>query len=278
MKYTPDTLLQIYLDGSFTEDAQVEFDRLMREDPLFAEGVVRAVEQRLGSVPADAMARMEARLDEGIQDVWDSHKPSPWGKALQWGAKGLLALAVAGGVFWGLSEWRPGWLPARWGGAATGPDGVEGKVDLVLREKAVDERIPGAQAAPGSRPEAKRAVPPPAEEVEVMIPIPPPGGARVPKVITPSGPPSTSSWIQEGDSARIEIELDATQEVLVTILDPSGRLVRTLYRGTMTAGTPFVDWDGRDDTGLPVPPGDYTVVFEAGGKRLSDVLSIRAYH
>ena len=63
MKFSPDSLLQIYLDGSFTEEAQTEFDRLIRKDPVFAERVTQAVAERVGPLPEAALSAIESKLD-----------------------------------------------------------------------------------------------------------------------------------------------------------------------------------------------------------------------
>jgi flagellar hook assembly protein FlgD len=41
------------------------------------------------------------------------------------------------------------------------------------------------------------------------------------------------------------------------IYDPSGRLVRTLVSGSMSAGEHSVAWDGKDDRGHAVNAGIY---------------------
>ena len=50
----------------------------------------------------------------------------------------------------------------------------------------------------------------------------------------------------------------------VSLHDVNGRLVRELYRGTLSQLTFDVAWDGRDGTGALAPPGLYLARFEAG--------------
>jgi hypothetical protein len=47
------------------------------------------------------------------------------------------------------------------------------------------------------------------------------------------------------------------ERVTLSILDPTGRVVRTLHDGGMTAGAHAAEWDGRDARGAEVPAGMY---------------------
>ncbi len=78
MKFTPENLLQIYLDGSFTDEAQTAFDELMKKDPNFAEKVTQAVSERLGNAPGMRVDDIATRLDAKIDGIWEQYKPSPW--------------------------------------------------------------------------------------------------------------------------------------------------------------------------------------------------------
>lgn len=56
----------------------------------------------------------------------------------------------------------------------------------------------------------------------------------------------------------IRFQLPSSGKVRLEIVDPSGRLVRTLVDGvTMAAGTQQSIWDGRDDAGRPAGTGTY---------------------
>lgn len=78
MKFTPDNLLQIYLDGSFTEEAQAAFDELMKKDPKFSEKVTQSVAERLGTAPGMRIDDIASHLDSKIDAIWEQYKPSPW--------------------------------------------------------------------------------------------------------------------------------------------------------------------------------------------------------
>jgi len=62
----------------------------------------------------------------------------------------------------------------------------------------------------------------------------------------------------------------ATANVQVVIKDGAGKAVRTLDLGTQPAGLARFNWDGMDDSGAPVPPGDYSVTAaDVSGNALS---------
>jgi flagellar basal-body rod modification protein FlgD len=72
--------------------------------------------------------------------------------------------------------------------------------------------------------------------------------------------------LQAGLTATSQGTLAAKADKLtVTIVDPSGRTVRTLSMGAQPAGTFNVAWDGNDDTGVRQPPGSYTTKATAVG-------------
>jgi hypothetical protein len=67
-------------------------------------------------------------------------------------------------------------------------------------------------------------------------------------------------------SGRAEVDLDLPQsmEVDAAIFDAQGRLVRTLERGTLSAGRHLLTWDGRRDQGGDVASGVYWIRAAAG--------------
>lgn len=58
-------------------------------------------------------------------------------------------------------------------------------------------------------------------------------------------------------SLRVMLEPTGGGEIRITIHDPSGRVVRRLYDGQAPTGRSFIDWNGRDDAGRPLPSGSY---------------------
>ena len=64
----------------------------------------------------------------------------------------------------------------------------------------------------------------------------------------------------------VRLELSRTQEVSVSVFDPSGRIVRELVRGTLHEGTQAIAWDGSDAQGRRVPAGVYFVRARGEGE------------
>jgi flagellar basal-body rod modification protein FlgD len=69
-----------------------------------------------------------------------------------------------------------------------------------------------------------------------------------------------------GASASVHYRLDQpAAEVAISIYDNAGRLVRA-QPGSGLVGTHTVPWDGRDQTGAPLPDGLYRVEVAAKGE------------
>jgi flagellar hook assembly protein FlgD len=77
-------------------------------------------------------------------------------------------------------------------------------------------------------------------------------------------------------STRIPFELPEAGPASIRIYDPSGRLVRNLFAGSLPAGSQTVTWDGRGDAGRPLGSGVYYVRLDtAAGKAEQSVILIR---
>ncbi len=63
---------------------------------------------------------------------------------------------------------------------------------------------------------------------------------------------------------RIELSLPRAGRVSVQVYDVSGRLVRTLIDGPLSAGSHHVTWDGRSESGERVAPGVYLSIARTG--------------
>jgi hypothetical protein len=297
MKFTQDDLIKIYLDGAFTEEAQAEFDRLMRKDPLFAGKVTTAVAERVGPAPEDLLAKAEARLDEKVSGIWAAHRPSPHRELLK-KISTLLAVTVGSGLLYFGYEHLGGRLLSPMEQA---PGEISGKAipSKTLRLASVERRAvapskashktsPEGTVARGSGPESLPSVSmPQAGSVPMGRPADRPQspvekgtGSTVqghdPAVgSADAGRSSALAPVsQEGFPLRLEVETDSRQPVAVTVIDPAGLPVRNLYSGTWEAGVHSVDWDGLDDAGRPLAPGTYTVVLDAGGKVQSGTVTI----
>ncbi len=67
----------------------------------------------------------------------------------------------------------------------------------------------------------------------------------------------------------IRYDLPAAARVRLSIIDVSGRRVRTLVSEQQTAGSRAAIWNGRDDSGNSVSSGVYFYVLDAGKQRLT---------
>lgn len=64
--------------------------------------------------------------------------------------------------------------------------------------------------------------------------------------------------------ARFEVTQDGSSDATVALIaDRSGRVVRTLPLGPRDAGTFATSWDGLDEKGNALPPGDYVLTVSA---------------
>ena len=60
-------------------------------------------------------------------------------------------------------------------------------------------------------------------------------------------------------TTRAHYTLPVSAEVSITVVDPLGRTVETLYHGTQESGNHSVEWDGRDASGTTLPSGIYHI-------------------
>ncbi len=75
--------------------------------------------------------------------------------------------------------------------------------------------------------------------------------------------PGSSQIVGDGGlSGAVDLP-SASADLRLAIHDPAGRLVRRLDLGAHAAGMVGFDWDGLDDAGRPVAPGNYEVRAEA---------------
>lgn len=87
------------------------------------------------------------------------------------------------------------------------------------------------------------------------------------RVRRPSLAPIRPNPAPDGATLRFMLPLGA--EVTLAVHDQQGRRLRSLVRGSLSAGEHTWRWDGRDDRGRRLPSGVYFVTLEAGGVRLS---------
>ena len=66
-------------------------------------------------------------------------------------------------------------------------------------------------------------------------------------------------------ATTLPVALAAAGQARVSVLDTSGRLLRTLHSGELAAGAHEFSWDGRDAAGRPLGSGVYLYRVEASG-------------
>ncbi len=75
-------------------------------------------------------------------------------------------------------------------------------------------------------------------------------------------------------STTISFDLPEAGPVKLEILDPMGRVVRTLIEGALPAGSNEVGWDGRDHAGKPVASGTYFYRVILGEETVTDRMTL----
>jgi hypothetical protein len=264
MKHTPETLLQIFMGGSLTPEAQVDFDRLMKESPEFVEKVTNAMAANLGPMPESSVESISDRLDAKFESMWVKNKPSRAARYFRIASKIGLALGIVGvlGYLFSILWPRLVAILPQVNLSATGNPTISQPKSVIA---------PPAIIAPESlRPSLPALVQP---NIPVKAVVAPPAVAP-----TVPAAPKPNFNVQTGNSIRLVVDNDKSQNVNVTVLDPSGVLVRHLYHGHWDPGSHFVDWDGKSDTGLSVNPGNYTVVVKTDTKTQSGTVVIQANH
>ena len=66
-------------------------------------------------------------------------------------------------------------------------------------------------------------------------------------------------------STAVEFDLEESSSIQLTVMDIGGQIMRTLAEGLSPAGQHTIQWDGRDDQGVILPPGPYWIVLRIGG-------------
>ncbi|GGO73954.1 flagellar hook assembly protein FlgD [Bowmanella pacifica] len=84
------------------------------------------------------------------------------------------------------------------------------------------------------------------------------------------GDKGTLTDAEGAELSGVIINEKAAHDMKITIEDKSGQTVRTMTLGSNAAGNIEFNWDGTDNSGNPLPPGNYTVTATAkvGEKRI----------
>lgn len=67
---------------------------------------------------------------------------------------------------------------------------------------------------------------------------------------------------QSDGLSGVIINEQTSQDTQITIQNPSGEIVRTIDIGTQAAGNIEFSWDGTDNNGNLMPPGDYAITVQ----------------
>ena len=77
-------------------------------------------------------------------------------------------------------------------------------------------------------------------------------------------------------NASLRLEMPSSADGALRVYGADGRVVRTLIDGRLQAGIQQVAWDGRDDTGRPVPTGVYMIrLSSAAGNAQSRLVRLQ---
>jgi len=74
---------------------------------------------------------------------------------------------------------------------------------------------------------------------------------------------TSSGFDLKAGKSTMALDLASDAQVVLTIKDASGKVVATLDRGTLKAGSQTVDWNGRDNQGNLLADGAYSVEITA---------------
>lgn len=78
---------------------------------------------------------------------------------------------------------------------------------------------------------------------------------------------ATFFGLTEDTSPEITYTLDYTSEVKIVVFSVQATAVATIFESVQQAGRYSITWNGRDDKGKPLPPGDYIAEIRIGNER-----------
>ncbi|MDZ7262639.1 MAG: flagellar hook capping protein [candidate division KSB1 bacterium] len=80
--------------------------------------------------------------------------------------------------------------------------------------------------------------------------------------------------LSDSNEVPVSYNLSSDAKVTIEIYNSENQLVRTLQLGAQAAGDHKVVWDGKDNTGTELPPGEYTfklTAIDGEGKTIPNV-------
>ena len=75
--------------------------------------------------------------------------------------------------------------------------------------------------------------------------------------------------MQEDVSPRIRYTVDETTEIAIVVYSTQARIITSLFRGIQAPGQYEIVWNGQDDQGRPVYPGDFVAEVRIGSDRIA---------
>lgn len=73
--------------------------------------------------------------------------------------------------------------------------------------------------------------------------------------------------LEEDVSPVMQYTLDFIAPVQIVVYSPQARIIATVFDGRQTPGKYRITWNGRDDSGRRMPPGDYISEVRIGNER-----------
>jgi|GEM_PF-2876069 len=256
-------LLDQYVRGALSLEQQAEFDSRFSNDPLFSESAVSALAAHLGEPDSSFVEETARRLDGRAAGLW-AQAGLTAGRAFGFEFKSLAAsLALLAGAYGYL--WMNRTQDAHRALSASAP------------VPSITFTLPtGELSAWENRPVLPEATAPQAARpsyASVAAPTQVSAGEPAAAEHSVSAPTPKEASLQ-GKVLRIRVEVPRDVQGKVVLTDVQGDMVRHLFNGKMPAGTWALDWDQRNDQGVRVPAGDYTVLIETGGEVLKGQVSV----
>lgn len=144
---------------------------------------------------------------------------------------------------------------------------LAGPVSIVVFAAFLAGFAAGASATTGGAPTPSGSAPPPPSLSGTPDPAPSAGALSV--ISAKTWPRKSFYYGVQAPRLRYEIGSDqASNDLRVDVVGPSGEVVKSYYRNDIAPNTPdSVSWDGTIVAGRPAPNGRYTfkIVSQAGG-------------
>jgi hypothetical protein len=217
------------------------------EDPVLVDELAEAQAKLSSAEPAEALSASQwTGVDDGVALSWKRFKAPLWATPAAW--------AVAAGVgMLGLGVYM---------------------VNLPAPPQAPSYRIEEMVWEP-----SRSAVEAEEEPVALAPSRPRPQAVTMPKMaagLRPAAPEAASLEREiSGNKISFRVEQPSRGSFSMRVKDSRGRVLRTLYDGSLDAGKWRFEWDGSDAQGHKVGAGHYQVEMQSSGGHLSREVEIR---